>query len=151
MHVRHLTYHNPLIVTFQTHMTTTLVAPPLNPPALTHLSFTYSASTSLLSSTYHNRIMGRSSRIRWAGHRKLVDHGPVKAMASLGGLLGGIFKSADTGESTRNEYRSLVEAVNKLENEVCALSDMQLQERTCLLKQRATRGDSLDSLLPVSH
>lgn len=71
-------------------------------------------------------------------------------MASLGGLLGGIFKGTDTGESTRQQYGSSVAAVNKLENEVSGLSDAQLRERTSLLKERATRGDSLDTLLPVS-
>lgn len=71
-------------------------------------------------------------------------------MASLSGLLGGLFKSTDTGESTRQEYDSLVTVVNRLEDEMCGLSDMELRERTSLLKQRASKGDSLDSLLPVS-
>lgn len=72
------------------------------------------------------------------------------AMASIGGLLGGIFKGTDTGESTRQLYGSTVAAVNKFENEVSGLSDAQLRDRTSLLKDRASRGDSLDSLLPVS-
>lgn len=71
-------------------------------------------------------------------------------MASLGGLLGGMFKSVDTGESTRQEYGSVVAAVNRLEDEMCGLSDLELRERTNLLKGRASKGDSLDSLLPVS-
>lgn len=74
----------------------------------------------------------------------------MKPMASLGGLLGGMFKSVDTGESTRQEYGSVVAAVNRLEDEMCGLSDLELRERTSLLKERASTGDSLDSLLPVS-
>ncbi|KAL8101142.1 hypothetical protein AgCh_033139 [Apium graveolens] len=131
----------------------TVASPPLNSPALTHLtslSIISSSSTSLLSLTHHNKTMGRSRR-RWAGHINILDHGPprpIKAMASLGGLLGGIFKGTDTGESTRQQYSSTVAAVNKFESEVSGLSDAQLRDRTCLLKERASKGDSLDSLLP---
>ncbi|KAK1384985.1 Chloroplast protein-transporting ATPase [Heracleum sosnowskyi] len=126
----------------------TVVSPPLNSPALTHLSSL--SSTSLLLLTQHNTMMGRSRR-RWAGQKKVLDYGPrrpIKTMASLGGLLGGIFKGTDTGESTRQQYGSTVAAVNKLENEVSGLTDAQLRERTFLLKERASKGDSLDSLLP---
>ncbi|GMQ00500.1 hypothetical protein CsSME_00047571 [Camellia sinensis var. sinensis] len=68
--------------------------------------------------------------------------------ASLGGLLGGIFKGADTGESTRQQYSSTVSLVNGFEAEMSTLSDSQLREKTEVLKERARRGDSLDSLLP---
>ncbi|KAL7227028.1 hypothetical protein ACSBR1_021989 [Camellia fascicularis] len=68
--------------------------------------------------------------------------------ASLGGLLGGIFKGADTGESTRQQYSSTVSLVDGFEAEMSTLSDSQLRERTGVLKERARRGDSLDSLLP---
>ncbi|KAL1833032.1 hypothetical protein ACET3Z_002683 [Daucus carota] len=133
-------------------ISSTVVAPPSNPPALTHLSSLSSSSTSLLSLTHHTKTASRA-RTKWAAHGKLLAAGPgprrpITAMASLGGLLGGIFKGTDTGESTRQQYGSSVAAVNKLENEVSGLSDAQLRERTSLLKERATRGDSLDTLLP---
>lgn len=72
------------------------------------------------------------------------------ASASLGGLLGGIFKGGtDTGESTRQQYAATVALVNSLESELISLSDSQLRERTDLLKQRARQSSqSLDSLLP---
>ncbi|KAK3445778.1 hypothetical protein EUGRSUZ_A01004 [Eucalyptus grandis] len=69
-------------------------------------------------------------------------------MASLGGLLGGIFKGGDTGESTRQQYAGTVSVINGLEAEISALSDSELRDRTSVLKQRAQRGESLDSLLP---
>ncbi|KAK1318623.1 hypothetical protein QJS10_CPB04g01104 [Acorus calamus] len=71
---------------------------------------------------------------------------PMKA--SLGGLLGGIFKGADTGESTRQKYSDTVALVNRFEPEMSRLSDLELRERTSVLKERARKGDSLDSLLP---
>ncbi|KAK1281091.1 hypothetical protein QJS04_geneDACA004693 [Acorus gramineus] len=71
---------------------------------------------------------------------------PVKA--SLGGLLGGIFKGADTGESTRQKYSDTVALINRFEPEMSRLSDLELRERTSVLKERARKGDSLDSLLP---
>lgn len=69
--------------------------------------------------------------------------------ASLGGLLSGIFKGSDNGESTRQQYASIVASVNRLETEISALSDSELRERTDALKQRAQKGESMDSLLPV--
>ncbi|EPS58385.1 hypothetical protein M569_16429, partial [Genlisea aurea] len=72
--------------------------------------------------------------------------GPV---AALGGLFGGIFGSRnDSEESTRNLYASTVSLINQMEAEISSLSDSMLRERTSVLQQRATRGDSLDSLLP---
>lgn len=70
--------------------------------------------------------------------------------AALGGLLGGIFKGSDTGESTRKKYSDSVALINRLEPEMERLSDSELRERTSSLKERAQNGVSLDSLLPVS-
>ncbi|MBA0656179.1 hypothetical protein Goklo_008563 [Gossypium klotzschianum] len=72
----------------------------------------------------------------------------VGVTASLGGLLGGIFKGNDTGESTRQQYAATVTTINKLEPTMAALSDTQLKEKTFALKERASQGESLDSLLP---
>ncbi|XP_009134474.1 protein translocase subunit SECA1, chloroplastic [Brassica rapa] len=68
--------------------------------------------------------------------------------ASLGGLLSGIFKTSDNGESTRQQYASIVASVNRLETEISSLSDSDLRGRTDALKQRAQQGESMDSLLP---
>ncbi|KAL0712237.1 hypothetical protein Bca4012_019215 [Brassica carinata] len=68
--------------------------------------------------------------------------------ASLGGLLSGIFKGSDNGESTRQQYASIVASVNRLETEISSLSDSDLRGRTDALKQRAQQGESMDSLLP---
>ncbi|CAA7013079.1 unnamed protein product [Microthlaspi erraticum] len=68
--------------------------------------------------------------------------------ASLGGLLSGIFKGADNGDSTRQQYAAIVASVNRLETEISALSDSELRGRTDALKKRAQRGESMDSLLP---
>ncbi|PPS17271.1 hypothetical protein GOBAR_AA03301 [Gossypium barbadense] len=72
----------------------------------------------------------------------------VCVTASLGGLLGGIFKGNDTGESTRQQYAATVTTINKLEPAMAALSDTELKEKTFALKERASQGESLDSLLP---
>ncbi|XP_078444412.1 albino or Glassy Yellow 1 [Wolffia australiana] len=68
--------------------------------------------------------------------------------ASLGGLLGGLFKGTDTGEGTRKKYADVVALVNRLEPEMKRLSDSELREKTSILKDRARNGESLDSLLP---
>ncbi|RYQ89536.1 hypothetical protein Ahy_B09g096120 isoform D [Arachis hypogaea] len=70
------------------------------------------------------------------------------AVASLGGLLGGIFKGTDTGESTRQQYAATVNVINGLEREISALSDSELRDRTFALRERAQQGQTLDSLLP---
>lgn len=75
---------------------------------------------------------------------------PSGVVASLGGLLGGIFKGADTGESTRQQYAATVNIINGLEPEISALSDSELRERTFALRERVQQGQSLDSILPVS-
>ncbi|XP_027934050.1 protein translocase subunit SecA, chloroplastic [Vigna unguiculata] len=69
-------------------------------------------------------------------------------VASLGGLLGGIFKGTDTGESTRQQYAATVNIINGLEPEISALSDSELRERTFALRERVQQGQSLDSILP---
>lgn len=71
--------------------------------------------------------------------------------ASLGGLLGNMFKGADTGESTRQQYGSIVNSINGLEAKMSALSDLELKEKTFELRKRAQQGQTLDSLLPVSQ
>ncbi|KAF3651894.1 Protein translocase subunit SecA, chloroplastic [Capsicum annuum] len=81
----------------------------------------------------------RSRRIKRRG---------TSTVASLGGLLGGIFKSSDSGESTRQTYSPTVALINGMESEVSSLSDAQLREKTAALQERARGGDSLDSLLP---
>lgn len=68
--------------------------------------------------------------------------------AALGGLLGGIFRGSDTGESTRKKYSDSVALINRLEPEMERLSDSELRERTMGLKERAQNGEPLDSLLP---
>lgn len=83
-------------------------------------------------------------------HLSRSRRAPTRAVASLGGLLGGIFKGADNGESTRQRYASTVGVINRLEAEMKAMSDSELGDRTSLLKERARNGESLDSLLPVS-
>ncbi|KAI9182043.1 hypothetical protein LWI28_021481 [Acer negundo] len=72
----------------------------------------------------------------------------MRVTASLGGLLGGIFKGTDTGESTRQQYAATVDNINRLEAETSSLTDSQLREKTSMLKERAQQGESLDSLLP---
>ncbi|XP_058195964.1 protein translocase subunit SecA, chloroplastic [Rhododendron vialii] len=70
-------------------------------------------------------------------------------MASLGGLLGGMFlKGTDTGESTRKLYSQNVSLINSFESKMSTLSDSELREKTSFFKERVRLGDSLDSLLP---
>lgn len=64
--------------------------------------------------------------------------------------MGGIFKGADTGEATKQQYAATVNIINGLEPEISALSDSELRDRTFALRERAQHGQSLDSLLPVS-
>lgn len=74
----------------------------------------------------------------------------LRPAAALGGLLSGFFKGTDTGEGTRQQYAGTVDLINGLEPEMSRLSDSELRERTSVLKERARKGESLDSLLPVS-
>lgn len=110
----------------------------LRPPAVSPL---FLGRTALRRLKLEARASGSSSGV---GRRQ------VRAMASLGGLLGGIFKGSDTGESTRQQCAGTVSVINGLEAEMSALSDSGLRDRTSVLRQRAQQGESLDSLLPVS-
>lgn len=113
--------------------------------------FSFSSKSNKIHS--HNSPLGkpcplsRSIASKWATNRR--RRMPVKVKASLGSLIGGIFKGTDTGESTRQQYAPTVSAINKLEAEMSSLSDSQLRDQTSVLKERAQRGESLDSLLPV--
>ncbi|XP_059311740.1 protein translocase subunit SECA1, chloroplastic [Lycium ferocissimum] len=82
------------------------------------------------------------------GQKKRNGRRVISPVASLGGLLGGIFKSSDSGESTRQTYAATVSLINGMESQMAALSDSQLREKTAALQERARRGDSLDLLLP---
>ncbi|KAJ8466166.1 hypothetical protein OPV22_028718 [Ensete ventricosum] len=90
-----------------------------------------------LRDTHRRAVKCRSARRR-----------PPAAVASLGGLLGGIFKGTDTGEGTRQRFSEAVALINRLEPEMSRLSDSELRERTSLLKERARNDEPLDSLLP---
>mgnify|MGYP000282340249 FL=1 len=79
-------------------------------------------------------------------HRQTCLH-PV---VSFGGILDGFFKKADDGEATRKKYEAILSSVNSLETKICALSDDELRQKTVAFKERSSRGESLDSLLPVS-
>ncbi|KAL0459835.1 UNVERIFIED_CONTAM: protein translocase subunit SECA1, chloroplastic [Sesamum latifolium] len=123
--------------------------PSLSLPLLSP-KFSLSHSTTLLDFDFliiPPKLKSFSGRSRARARRRLsVGPGPV---AALGGLLGGIFGTGtDTGESTRNLYATTVALINQIENEISSLSDSQLRERTSALQERASRGDSLDSLLP---
>ncbi|XWS46378.1 hypothetical protein CRYUN_Cryun14cG0060600 [Craigia yunnanensis] len=86
-------------------------------------------------------IGGKTPRLGSSRRRRRMG-----VRASLGGLLGGIFKGNDTGESTRQQYART--AINRFETEMTALSDAELREKTFALKELASQGESLDSLLP---
>ncbi|KAL6515876.1 Protein translocase subunit SA1, chloroplastic [Orobanche gracilis] len=119
--------------------------------------FLSAGSTDLTPSFLHNgvgfdfllktpklRDGGVGQRARLRARRK---SNPVAV--ALGGLLGRIFKTrTDTGESTRQLCASTIALINQMESETSSLSDSQLRERTSALQERASLGDSLDSLLP---
>ncbi len=46
------------------------------------------------------------------------------------------------------QYRSVVAAVNKLEADISRLSDNELRQKTDSFRQRYTRGETLDAMLP---
>lgn len=69
-------------------------------------------------------------------------------ISALGGLLGGLFKGADAGETTRQQYATTVAAVNAFEPTISSLSDDELREKTPQFKERASKGESLESILP---
>ncbi|XP_052184692.1 protein translocase subunit SecA, chloroplastic [Diospyros lotus] len=94
------------------------------------------------SSSSNTIVTPRSlSRVRFRGRRPM-------AMTSLGGLLGGIFRGNDIGESTRQLYAPTVTLINNFEAQMSTLSDSQLREKTSVLMERVRQGDSLESLLP---
>ncbi|MFS7976404.1 putative secA, preprotein cross-linking [Helianthus anomalus] len=143
--------------------------------SVSHGNTFFSSSSSILTSNFHHSLnpnftknlqssrecVNTSSSIFRCGnkHRFLQSDGNRVARdrktltvtaASLGGLLGGIFKGgADTGESTRQQYAATVALINSLESELSSVPDSVLRERTEQLKQRARQSpQSLDSLLP---
>ena len=75
---------------------------------------------------------------------------PLHPVVSFGGILDGFFKKVDDGEATRKKYEAIISSVNSLETQVSALSDDELRQKTVAFKERSSRGESLDSLLPVS-
>ncbi|KAK3022687.1 hypothetical protein RJ639_047603 [Escallonia herrerae] len=134
------------------------VAPPLELAVRRYPSLSIVSSSFMICSQSHGRrnnlhkMLGgytptstsSSGGIRGRGGRRPR----FRTSASLGGLLGGIFKGTDTGESTRQQYATTVALINGLEAQLSALSDSELRQRTPLLQERARRGESLDSLLP---
>ncbi|XP_078160962.1 albino or Glassy Yellow 1 isoform X1 [Carex rostrata] len=87
----------------------------------------------------------KSQKLRTFSSRRR-NKGIVRA--SLGGLIGGLFKGTDTGEGTRKKYSETVKLINGMESEISNLSDSELRERTTVLKERAQNNESLESLLP---
>lgn len=63
----------------------------------------------------------------------------------LGGL-GNLFK-ADPSERTRKTYQDRVDAINALESQMQALSDLELRAKTEEFKARVAQGASLDDVL----
>ncbi len=66
-------------------------------------------------------------------------------MVSFGGLARKLFGSAN--ERRVRSYKSRVDAVNALEDEVKALSDVELAAKTAEFRQQLAEGKSLDDLL----
>ncbi|XP_010428741.1 PREDICTED: protein translocase subunit SECA1, chloroplastic [Camelina sativa] len=102
----------------------------------------------LNSSSFWGTKIGNTVKLGVSGCSSCSRRRSTSVNASLGGLLSGIFKGSDNGESTRQQYASTVASVNRLETEISALSDSELRGRTDALKQRARKGESMDSLLP---
>ncbi|KAL8224781.1 hypothetical protein R6Q57_017338 [Mikania cordata] len=121
-----------------------LFNPNCTPNLLSLKECTSSSSFGFHGGNKHKFYHSDSNRVRRDRKTTMVP------AASLGGLLGGIFKSgADTGESTRQQYSATVALINSLESELSSVSDSVLRERTEQLKQRARQSpQSLDSLLP---
>ena len=73
------------------------------------------------------------------------------SISAIGGLFGGLFKGTDDdGEATRQLFESTVYSVNAFESTVLSLSDDELRSKTDEFKERVSKGDVLDSILPVS-
>ncbi|KAM7277283.1 hypothetical protein ACFE04_019149 [Oxalis oulophora] len=131
-------------------MNTSLCDSPLinhSPYTLNPISsnFLFKSHKPLLGSSFIGSKNLPSSKKLKLGYNPRVKQLLVKA--SLGGLLG-IFKGTDTGESTRQQYASIVNQVNRLDTEMSAFSDSQLSDKTQVFKDRVQKGESLDSILP---
>lgn len=133
-------------------MIATAAPPSQSPPAAVPTTSFKQFSSSPLNSSNFLLIHGKNSFVRQR-HRKgnLFGTNKLRVSASFGGLLGGMFKGTDTGESTRQQYAAIVSTVNRLEAPVSSSSDQELREMTTKLKERAKLGESLDALLPVSY
>lgn len=129
-------------------MASTIASPTFFPPPLLNKGLPNSLSSFPARSLSPFSILPESRRSSHVGGRFRVWR--ARPVASLGGLIGGFFKGADTGESTRQQYQPTVTSINALEAEMPLLSDSQLRQRTSSLKERAAAGESLDALLPVS-
>ncbi|VVB06951.1 unnamed protein product [Arabis nemorensis] len=102
----------------------------------------------LSSSPFWGSKFGNGVKLGLSGCSSCSRRRRTSVDASLGGLLSGIFKGSDNGESTRQQYAAIVASVNRLETEISGLSDSELREKTDALKKRAQQGESMDSLLP---
>jgi SecA DEAD-like domain len=117
------------------------------PPSLTAQSFLFSRPQFITKSELRGSSSnGKSQKLKSFSSRR---HRKEAVRASLSGLIGGLFKSTDTGEGTRKKYQDTVNLINGMESEISNLSDSELRERTAVLKERAQNNESLDSLLPV--
>jgi preprotein translocase subunit SecA len=63
-------------------------------------------------------------------------------------MLGFLNKLIDSNESTIKRYKTIVNRINSHEQQVKALSDAQLAEKTKEFKLRLERGETLEDLLP---
>lgn len=128
--------------------TTSLPTSISKPPSLTPQSFLLSRPRFVTKSELGGNVsLGKSRKFRTFSSRRRRKE---TVRASLGGLIGGLFKSTDTGEGTRKKYQETVQLINGMESEISNLSDSELRERTTVLKERAQNNEPLDSLLPVS-
>ncbi|KAJ4765987.1 Protein translocase subunit SecA [Rhynchospora pubera] len=116
------------------------------PPSLTPQRFLFSQpqfiTKSELGSDFSSKKSQKLKKFSFRRRNKEI------VRASLGGLIGGLFKGTDTGEGTRKKYEETVKLINRMEPEISNLSDSELRERTTALKERARNNESLDSLLP---
>ncbi|KAI9082643.1 hypothetical protein K1719_035512 [Acacia pycnantha] len=133
-----------------------------NSPLAKHYpAIPYVSNTSIKQKCFYQKSLSDSSFLGTEHLRMLVSRSKavtkgsnnnrtrsMRVVASLGGLLGGIFKGADTGESTRQQYTATVNTINGLEAKMSSLSDSELREKTSVLRERAQQGETLDSLLP---
>ncbi|KAL4202973.1 hypothetical protein AMTRI_Chr02g223950 [Amborella trichopoda] len=127
--------------------------PPFPAPHNPHFcNFLHNNSTSQAQIEFGACLLVRKSLV-WGFNGTYPVYGGFRKrksgiVASLGGLLGGIFKGNDTGEATRKQHSATVSLINGLETSVSELSDAQLREKTLEFKERVSGGESLDSVLP---